>query len=223
MQSQSHVAGKPRARRNYLIFRGRSPGWSYWDWLKHLVVSWNWRMLDDHNVKVGPFVLEVTPYYMELLWREWRAWSKWYLPPWSLQGKTVLDIGAGCGETALFYYCHGAEKVIAVEPEPSLAPLLKRNGDRNRWNMEIIERPFDRSMLGWSFDFMKMDGEGCETQLLTAYSLPPCAIEVHNKIDAQMLEERFGLEVLPQKGNWILRNPREQTVTLIKSSERAAA
>ena len=179
-------------------------------------------MVDRNMVKIGPYALEVTAYYMELLWREWRAWSKWYLPPWSLHGKTVLDIGAGCGETALFYYYHGAKKVIAVEPEPSLAPLLKRNGDRNGWNMEIVERSFDRSMLGWSFDFMKMDGEGCEAQLLSAESLPPCAIEVHDKIDAQRLEQRFGLEVLPQNGNWILQNPREQAVTLIKSSENAA-
>ncbi len=206
-----------------MILRRRSPGWSYWDWLKHLAVSWNWRMVSDDQIKIGPYVLEVTPYYMELLWREWRAWSKWYLPPWPLYGKTVLDVGAGCGETALFYYYHGAEKVIAVEPEPSLAPLLKRNGDRNHWNMEIIARPFDESMLGRRFDFMKMDGEGCEAQLLSLEVLPPCAIEVHDGTDAEMLQERFGLEVLPQKGNWILRNPSKQTVTSIRAPKRAAA
>jgi len=195
-----------------LIFRRRSPGWSYWDWLKHLGVSWNWRMVEDNHVQIGPYVLEVTPYYMELLWREWRAWKNWYLPPWSLDGKTVLDVGAGCGETALFYYYHGAGRVIAVEPESSLGPLLNRNMERNRWNMEIVERPFDKSMLRWSFDFMKMDAEGCETQLLSLGSLPPCAVEVHDKATADKLQERFEVEVLPQKENWILRNPSEHPV-----------
>ena len=170
-------------------------------------------MVGDNRVKIGSYDLEVTPYYMELLWREWRAWKNWYLPPWSMYGKTVLDVGAGCGETALFYYIHHASRVIAVEPETSLAPLLHQNKDRNRWNMEIVGRPFDRSMLRWDFDFMKMDAEGCETQLLSVESLPPCAIEVHDRSTTDELHERFGLEVLAQKENWILRNPSEHPVS----------
>ena len=78
--------------------------------------------------------------------------------------------------------------------------------------MEIVERPFDKSMLRWSFDFMKMDAEGCETQLLSLGSLPPCAVEVHDKATADKLQERFEVEVLPQKENWILRNPSEHPV-----------
>lgn len=169
-------------------------------------------MVSDNQVRIGSNLLEVTPYYMELLWREWRAWSTWYLPAWSLRGRTVLDVGAGCGETALFYYHHGASRVIAVEPEPSLVPLLRKNKDHNRWNMEIVERPFDTSMLSWTFDFMKMDCEGCETLLLKVASLPPCAIEVHEEQTFRKLREAFGLEVLTQKGNWILRNPGELEV-----------
>jgi predicted RNA methylase len=176
------------------------------DWLKHLAISWNWKIVNDNSVKIGPYVLEVTPYYLELLWREWQAWKDWYLPPWSLRGKTVLDVGAGCGETALFYYYHGANKVIAVEPEPVLTPILKRNVARNEWNMEIVETPFEPSMLEWSFDFMKMDGEGCENTLLTADTLPPCAVEVHNRAVLDGLTRSFGLTVLPQKENWIVQN-----------------
>jgi hypothetical protein len=176
------------------------------EWLKHLAISWNWKMMDDNTVKIGPYVLELTPYYFELLWREWRSWKNWYLPPWSLKGKTVLDVGAGCGETALFYYHYGATRVIAIEPQSSLVPLLRRNMSRNKWDMQVVEGPFDASMLEWNFYFMKMDGEGCETQLLTANSLPPCAIEVHDKVVVDRLRERFGLEVLPQKDNWILQN-----------------
>ncbi len=176
------------------------------DWLKHLAISWNWKIVSDNSVKIGPYVLEVTPYYLELLWREWQAWKNWYLPPWSLKGKTVLDVGAGCGETALFYYYHGANKVIAVEPEPVLTSILKRNVACNEWNMEIVETPFEPSMLEWSFDFMKMDGEGCENTLLTADTLPPCAVEVRNRSVLDGLTRRFELTVLPQKENWIVQN-----------------
>ena len=176
------------------------------DWLKHLAISWNWKIVNENFVKIGPYVLEVTPYYLELLWREWQAWKSWYLPPWSLSGKTILDVGAGCGETALFFYHHGAKKVIAVEPEASLIPILKRNMTRNEWNMEIVEAQFESSMLDWKFDFMKMDGEGSEDALVTARSLPPCAIEVHHKAVLDTLVERFGLRVLAQKENWIVQN-----------------
>ena len=163
-------------------------------------------MVGDDIVKIGPYKLELTPYYFELLWREWRSWKNWYLPPWSLKGKTVLDVGAGCGETALFYYLHGASRVIAIEPETSLVPLLRGNMSRNKWDMKVVEGPFDLSMLDWNFDFMKMDGEGCETELLTANSIPPCAIEVHDKVTVHGLKERFGMDILPQKENWIIQN-----------------
>jgi ribosomal protein L11 methylase PrmA len=162
-------------------------------------------MMNENTVKIGPYSLELTSYYFELLWREWQSWKNWYLPPWSLKGKTVLDVGAGCGETALFYYYHGASRVIAIEPQPSLVPLLRRNMSRNKWDMKIVEGQFQTSMLEWSFDFMKMDGEGCEAQLLTEDSLPPCAIEVHDKVVVNGLKERFGMDVLPQKENWILQ------------------
>jgi len=176
------------------------------DWLKHLAISWRWKFVDENVVKIGPYVLELTPYYFELLWREWQAWKSWYLPPWSLGGKTVLDVGAGCGETSLFYYYHGAKKVIAVEPQASLTPLLKTNMVRNNWNMEIVEGPFQPSMLEWDFDFMKMDGEGCEDLLLNADRLPACAIEVHAEAVLDRLKGRFELKVLPQKENWIVQN-----------------
>jgi len=176
------------------------------DWLKHLAISWNWKMVGNDTVEIGPHSLELTPYYFELLWREWRSWRNWYLPPWSLKGKTVLDVGAGCGETALFYYHNGAKKVIAIEPQPALVSLLRGNMSRNSWDMQIVEGPFQKSMLEWNFDFMKMDGEGCEALLLEASSLPPCAIEVHDRVFVDSLRGRFGLEVLPQKDNWILQN-----------------
>src|SRR5260370_36796565 len=97
-------------KRVHLIFRKRPPQWSILDWLKHLAISWRWKFVDENVVKIGPYVLELTPYYFELLWREWRAWKSWYIPPSSFKGKKVLDVGGGCGENALFYYYHRAKK-----------------------------------------------------------------------------------------------------------------
>src|SRR5437867_10380800 len=37
-------------------------------------------------------------------------WHKWYLPPDGVEGKIVVDMGAGCGETAQFYLLHGAKQ-----------------------------------------------------------------------------------------------------------------
>jgi len=176
------------------------------EWVKHMAISWNWKMVDNNTVRIGPYELELTPYYFELLWREWRSWKNWYLPPWSLKGKTILDVGAGCGETALFYYYHGAKRVIAIEPQPSLVSVLRRNMARNKWDMQVVEGSFQPSMLEWNFEFMKMDGEGCEALLLDASLVPPCAIEVHDSVVVDGLRGRFGLEVLPQKDNWILQN-----------------
>ena len=34
-----------------------------------------------------------------------------------VRGKTVLDVGAGCGETAFFYRLYGAKKVVAIEAD----------------------------------------------------------------------------------------------------------
>lgn len=97
-------------------------------------------------------------------------------------------------------------KVIAVEPERSLIPFLKKNMETNHWDMQIVDRPFDMSMLEWSFDFMKMDGEGCEAQLLDSNSIPPCVIEAHDKTLAEELNARFGVKILAQKENWVLQN-----------------
>src|SRR5205807_10161600 len=42
------------------------------------------------------------------------VWRPAYLDR-SVERKTVVDIGAGCGETARFYLLHGAKSVLAVE------------------------------------------------------------------------------------------------------------
>lgn len=121
---------------------------------------------------------------------EWRIWEKYYLPTFSLRGKTVLDIGAGCGETAFFYVLYGAKKVVAIEPDRKATECLKENAKRNNWNIEIIQEAFKPEHLNIPHDFMKMDIEGHEIALLKAPIIKPCIVEVHTNELARKFEEK---------------------------------
>jgi hypothetical protein len=105
-----------------------------------------------------------------------------YLPPFSLEGKTVLDIGACCGETAWYYLQHGAKKVIAIECDSKRLEILKNNTKRLGLNIDIVAEPFSVSHLtDFDYDFIKCDIEGYEMLLLESKSeLKPCVVEVHN-------------------------------------------
>jgi ubiquinone/menaquinone biosynthesis C-methylase UbiE len=48
--------------------------------------------------------LKMPSHYATLMLKEWDIWEKCYLPPFTLKGKTVLDVGVGYGETALFLF-----------------------------------------------------------------------------------------------------------------------
>lgn len=186
-----------------MIFPERDMG--LFEYAKHLAITWNWRQVGPDTLKIGPYVVRLLPDYYRIIFREWYAWKKQYLPSFPLKDKTILDVGAGCGETALFYYLHGATKVIAVEPEPVRFKVLNENMIRNNWSMEIKMEPFAISMLQEPFDFMKMDGEGCEEQLLEAEALPPCSIEVHSRLTLDKLTSKFPLQILPQRQTWIVK------------------
>lgn len=104
-------------------------------------------------------------------------WEKSYLAV-DLTGKTVLDIGAGEGETARFFLNHGASKVVAVEPEQFSYWILAKNAQGH--NIVAVNEPFKAGMI-WQFnpDFLKVDIEGYEECLLNV--VPPCpsVVEVH--------------------------------------------
>ncbi len=55
--------------------------------------------------------LKMTPVCRAILEHELEMWHNMYLP---VSG-TVLDVGAGCGETAFFYLKHGAKQVVCIE------------------------------------------------------------------------------------------------------------
>jgi SAM-dependent methyltransferase len=170
---------------------------------KHLWISRNWNILGPGPlVKIRNQFLLTNPYYWKLLFSEWKAWEMWYLPSNGLDGKVVLDVGAGTGESALFFYHHRARKVIAVEPNPEALTFLHHNKDLNRWNMQIIEEPFKLDQLKLPFDFAKIDCEGAEILLTQVSELPPCNIEVHSQetLDA-LLHVHPDLSVFPGQSN----------------------
>lgn len=135
--------------------------------------------------------------------KEWYAeWEMHYLPRWPVAGKTILDIGAGFGETAAFYFSHRALKVICVEPSEACS-ILSRNAVTNGWNCEVLNEHFALDHLRYGFDFMKMDCEGCESLLLDYGRVDfPCAIEVHNRrvLDG-LVEKTPDFEMLEKRPN----------------------
>ncbi|HEV2119797.1 MAG TPA: RsmD family RNA methyltransferase [Candidatus Bathyarchaeia archaeon] len=167
-------------------------------YLKKLLVTWNWVLTrhdnESYNLRIGKFSIKITPYFFNVIYGEWLDWKRYYLP-FSLKGKTILDVGAGCGETALFYFLRGAKRVVCVEPDRHLSEIIKENIHTNAWNAEVLNRQFDLDLFDIQFDFMKMDCEGCETKLFNATLLPPCVIEVHDEQVLAALKAVFNLSL----------------------------
>lgn len=143
---------------------------------------------DQMRLRSGSFLVAVN---------EYRMWSRVYLPSFSLKGKTVLDAGAGCGETAHFFFENGAEKVISVENDPLSVSCLRENRDRNGWNVEILPESFSaKHFADLAFDFAKVDVEGAEESLLGLPTLPPCSIEVHSPKLTDAFMKKFAMKVV---------------------------
>jgi predicted RNA methylase len=128
-------------------------------------------------------------------------WERFYLPT-SVKGKTILDIGAGCGETALFYFHWGASRVTCIEKDRDAARLAKRN--LANFGATVLNEPFSATHLDFPHDFMKMDIEGAETALLSYDGeLKPCVIECHDQKTEEELQERFGLKKVYQPSDQV--------------------
>lgn len=127
--------------------------------------------------------------YGRLVINELWMFEKYYLPPFSLKNKTVLDIGACCGETAYFYLRRGAEKVICIESLESRANIILENKKNFNLNIELINDFLKPEHLALDYDFMKCDIEGAEVALLPYCSqLKPCILEVHSEAIRQQFE-----------------------------------
>lgn len=102
--------------------------------------------------------LKMTNSHRQTLESELELWHRCYLPI----GKTVVDLGAGCGETALFYLNHGADKVICIESDDRAIDLLHQNfGEDSR--IVIVQAHVDS---------IKVDIEGGEKGMIIETHFP---------------------------------------------------
>jgi len=167
-----------------------------------LLEARKWKVIDEglklEHKKSGLILL---PSCASFMIHEKSLWKRTYAPV-SVEGKTVLDVGAGCGETAYFYFMKGARKVICVEPDAMAVECLMENAARHSWNVEVVSEPFGLEMLWrYDFDFMKIDGDGCEKELLSLNKLPtPAVIESHSTQLTDSLTMRFGAKIVAHVG-----------------------
>lgn len=74
----------------------------------------------------------------------------------NVEGKGVLDVGGGCGETAFFFLMHGARSVFSFEQNYECFANAK-------WNGENVFKPFAVQgrvvyfAFGGSVNFVKID------------------------------------------------------------------
>jgi SAM-dependent methyltransferase len=211
ISSKRHVPALYIGRRGLFPHEYLRIAWRMRDWKVEK------RQSDSYIVRHGKDSLQLTGARMTSIICEWNQWEKYYLPEFSLEGKTVLDIGAGCGETAYFYFLQGVKRVIAIEIDPVQVKLLKRNSELNSWNNEIrelriIPRAFELEDLGREkCDFVKIDIEGGEADLLKLDTIDfPVVLEVHGTELRDQLVEKFGLSILvkalPLEDVWLLGN-----------------
>jgi len=136
---------------------------------------------------------------------EWRTWTRFYAPRgFDFSGKTVLDVGAGEGETVELYRLLGATKFLCVEPDAQRAARLRENSARNGWDAEVFEEPFSLKLLERGFDFLKMDCEGCESALLGTRVAFPCVLETHGSSTTEGFLKMEGFTALKSSGNTAL-------------------
>ena len=149
-----------------------------------------WRVIktnrENMTIRKGEQPLLLDRYHGGCMLSEVLVWPEVYLPGFSLKGKTVLDIGAGCGETAQFFFDQGAVRVVCVEADYKAASYIAYNVAKSyRWGETEIHGgvPFALEHLSIPHDFLKMDIEGGE-KILTEYegSLGPCRIELHPEL-----------------------------------------
>jgi len=136
---------------------------------------------------------------------EWRTWTRCYAPPgFDFHGKTVLDVGAGEGETVELYRLVGAKRFLCVEPDPQRAARLRENVARNGWEAEVFEEPFSLKFLEREFDFLKMDCEGCESALVGKRLAFPCVLETHGSSTTDSFLRMEGFKAVKSAGNTAL-------------------
>lgn len=120
------------------------------------------KIMDELQKIAGDYNLTTGPYNENFDEEYWLT---------DFKGKTILDIGADYGSTAMFFLRKGAKKVIAIEPNPKYFEVLDEIGKKVK---EIVPLKFkitcgynvSNLIKEYSPDIVKMDCDGCEVLLL---------------------------------------------------------
>jgi cyclopropane fatty-acyl-phospholipid synthase-like methyltransferase len=111
--------------------------------------------------------LKLDPAHREMVSSELDSWHEWYLPV----GNTVLDVGAGNGETAQFYLNHGARKIIGIEGDKTSADIMRHNFP-NRKVLLVDMDDVDILVIRAKIDSIKSDCEGAERNMVVETHFP---------------------------------------------------
>lgn len=166
----------------------------------------------DHNhfvIGKNGFEFILTAHYASIIITELLNWKRDYMFPSSLKNKTILDIGAGCGESIFYFALNGCRNFIAVEPDPECADLIKKNAEHNSLNIKVYNDYFNKSHLDETFDFIKCDCEGGESILLEHQTAKPISLEVHGPDLIKKFHEKGFKDVTSPKADYpfcIMRN-----------------
>ena len=114
------------------------------------------------------------------------------------KGKTVIDLGAQTGDSAIYFLQHGAKHVIAYEPDPYAFAMLEKNtkGKRVLSSRRKAPEPFEMLYEPYFLDILykpfviKCDIEGNEHQVFTGNA------DLHNCIALQ-IEYHHGPQRIP--------------------------
>ncbi|HEV8387724.1 MAG TPA: 50S ribosomal protein L11 methyltransferase [Nitrososphaera sp.] len=116
-----------------------------------------------------------------------------------LTSKVVVDVGAAIGDTALYFGKLGAAPVFAFEMDKVRCDLARANIARNNMQdrITLIEEPATADKINsLQYDFIKIDCEGCEYELLPNLELDGASelvMEYHKSPDPL-------LKILREKG-----------------------
>ncbi|WP_229570372.1 FkbM family methyltransferase [Saccharolobus caldissimus] len=112
----------------------------------------------------------------------------------NVRGKRVLDIGAGIGDSSIYFSLAGAKEVVAVEIDKKKIELMRENlRINNIQNVIVVDRGVgiedNENIISYSnlirnygpFDIAKIDCDGCE-RIIAPYikEIPELLIEWDN-------------------------------------------
>jgi predicted RNA methylase len=122
-------------------------------------------------------------------------------------GKTVLDLGADYGSTAVFFLGMGVKKVIAVEGDKRLVGMMRSSFKNDHRVVPIsawIDSPKKITELVQTFkpNLVKCDIEGAEVHLLKVplrlvktWMVEAHSPELHTKLVQRFNEEGFSISL----------------------------